>query len=1661
MRLFTLMRFPNSIKRPKVRLRRPRIRIRWRKNSSWWAVGVAVAFFVSLFALHVVLMRHAESIVRDILDSRVRKATDGFYSTAFERIEVRYTQKSLIIHNFRLYPDSSLLLNDKGQKITPSKVFDILIPELRIEGINLKKAYLKKELEVQLLSLVQPVASFHVNFDLSTQAVDSLNKGINKSLAPFFTTIESKKLLIHEARVNLHTQKNGQKSYIQASISLETGNLFIKTAIDPQDKDWFQLDNFLVQADSVEGYLAEETYQLKLKSITASSTDSSFYLQGLHVLPMANETTLMAQKPTMERIYSIQVPQLYTYGIDFEALYSRQNFKAAEITFLSPTLDLFDAKPKESGQKENFKPEDLYPAIEKVLNQVSIDRLFIRHGKAVVRNRPERFITNLEVNIREASIYNFVLDSAAQYRTDKLFFSDSLHLDLRNYQLRLSDNLHLLKADQLQVNTNLERAYAGNLSLEPDTLRYLRKASPVLYNAQVPALTLTGVDLQRLYNSNLLLIDSLILQAPELRYTQRVEKQKNQNTQAKSFQQEDFYGLISDYLYQLNINNLSIDGGRISIAKAIKDSTEVFNTRIRHAYLWNLQIDSTSAYRLQKLFYADNFDLEIADYKHQLPDGIHAIEASSIGISTLKDQITISDIKVYNTKGYRYPFEEIQKAGSPTLLDIQIPYLALSGVDILKSYLSKKLEVGEVVVPNPTVHIAMQLGRKKNASAGIIQSRILYSLIEDFTEVISVKSLKLSNAEILTAFYAPNGVLQLNSQNASVTIDNFRFDAYTSRNPKRLFFADAVSVSAQNFVADLPDERYQLKADWVRGSTELNQITAEGVALLQPAQALNEEALLLQGKKGILSFTLPAVEVKGVDFDKAYYEDYLHVDSIIAHGPSLTYYQLARTGKKSKKPRPLIPQASLYESLAPFFQHLSVGTVQLENGTIRTESKDNGVIRQNLLLDKISIAVSNILVDSTAAMNANRFFYSEDIRVHIGAYQWFLPDKIHQITASNLDLSTLSNLIRASAVTLAPISGKMMPTKTPNRYFVKVPEVIMVGIPFDDIFENEEFKLKRLDVLNPSIEIRHYPNKLAAQQKPQRSLPELLSAGLNLMQIDEAVLSGGALRFIQYGEGQPLEFNFPNVGATLTNFSITPTSSLGGAKPFFADNLEVELGDWKRLLPDSIHWLEAASIKFSAKDSLLVAQQLQVYPDPAKVQMTGTDLINAKVPSVRLEGLDFTKIPKDSLRMKDLWVQSPSVQVLQAANDTRSAAKVVKPASAKTLGLIRMDSIHITDGTLVLQKALGGDTSRFELNHVYANVSGFQYDSIQAKNKDLILFSDNLEAGVKNYRAVLDGGFYEIEAKEIAVSTGRQQLWADSLQITPVLDKNTFAKQKGVESDQFTFRSKKILVDSLDLRKLFHEKTFEADKLFIDGFNLYVYRDKRQPFPSRKRPLMPQNLLRNSSWSIMLRETEIVNGYIAYAERVKGAREEGFIDLTNFYVHADTLSNYPEVLASGYVSKLNTSMDLMGQGHLEARFEIPMGDTTNQHMFYGSLEPMELTSFNPILEKTAFISIRSGVAERIEFQVIADAEVAEGAMEFEYNSLRVALVNRKTGKPGGLLRQVGSSLANLFVRSNNSVGGRQQSLRTGEIEVKRDEKRSVVNYWIKTLIGGFKSSIGI
>jgi hypothetical protein len=123
----------------------------------------------------------------------------------------------------------------------------------------------------------------------------------------------------------------------------------------------------------------------------------------------------------------------------------------------------------------------------------------------------------------------------------------------------------------------------------------------------------------------------------------------------------------------------------------------------------------------------------------------------------------------------------------------------------------------------------------------------------------------------------------------------------------------------------------------------------------------------------------------------------------------------------------------------------------------------------------------------------------------------------------------------------------------------------------------------------------------------------------------------------------------------------------------------------------------------------------------------------------------------------------------------------------------------------------------------------------------------------------------------------------------------------------------------------------------------------------------------------------------------------------------------------------------------------------------GSLSGMEASELNPILEKSASITIISGKINSMNFSFTANNTKATGNLKLLYEDLKFDMMDRQTGETTALKEQIKSLIANIIVLESNPMPG--EEVRPGVIEYERDPERYVFGYFFRSILSGMKTSV--
>jgi len=155
--------------------------------------------------------------------------------------------------------------------------------------------------------------------------------------------------------------------------------------------------------------------------------------------------------------------------------------------------------------------------------------------------------------------------------------------------------------------------------------------------------------------------------------------------------------------------------------------------------------------------------------------------------------------------------------------------------------------------------------------------------------------------------------------------------------------------------------------------------------------------------------------------------------------------------------------------------------------------------------------------------------------------------------------------------------------------------------------------------------------------------------------------------------------------------------------------------------------------------------------------------------------------------------------------------------------------------------------------------------------------------------------------------------------------------------------------------------------------------------------------------------------------------------------------------------KLDATATIQDSSELKVNMNYLMNSPENLFKVKGSLSQFNMRIVNPVLEPLALVSIRSGKVNRFDFDFSANQTSSNGQLFFGYDDLKISVLEMKDGNTKE--SKFASFLANsLLLRSKNPRG---KELLPDEIAFTRDQKRSVLNYWWKSIFSGIRNTLGI
>lgn len=1369
-------------------------------------------------------------------------------------------------------------------------------------------------------------------------------------------------------------------------------------------------------------------YELTFENLNINFNQWGFEISQVSFHPSDSIVKTLNQPNTTKQFYTLNSPKIRINGIRLFQLIFNKKLEIGEILINKPELDIQGKKSENSDKKNNISSlfQELRPLVTKKYKSIQIDKIELENASFDFYNLvgDSKKLANAE-NI-SIGILNFYTDSLLLPDPDSLFEAKDIYLRMQNYQNKLADSIHALRAETVIYSFKNSKIEALNIELKPVTNNNPNKAR---YSIFVPKARMISSLMSEFYKNDKIPIDTLILSAAKIKFWPGLKQPKSVS---ETKDEINLYELIQKEFSSLSINNFKLEDAQLTLFRSQTDQVgqqELKNIKIN---LKDFLLDSVSGKDTSRIFYAKNIDFSASEYELTLGDNIHRIRAANLELSTIRKSVLINKIQLY----------PIQSEGNLTnqknRIDANCDSVRLDLFNFKKAYHQRRFDFQRISLFNPDFkltqnEIQVKKVEKENFS-------FIYDLISNYVKGVYSNQVSIQKGKI--QLVNKTGTLQTGNIESTIKLylNGFSLDEKSAFKTDRLFFANQIELNFSQYQMQLVDRLHKLTIENISISSRLKKAQLQNLHLFPISEQNMQDKLKEFGRSELYEFTIPELSLTNVDFHEAFYNRKLSVDTLNIKSPQIFYENFGLL--KSNKPK--VEFEDLFQLLSNYLGDIHLNKVQIPDGTVRiiNHSRKGKTIS---LDNHFSLGLENTLVNQDQ-FGLKKLLFSEFIDFSVRDHMIRLSDNIHVLKASEFGFSTRKKEVYALNASIYPETDSKSLSTVLWNIQLSVPEIRIKGINMEELYFNRKITADHVLINSPTIKL--YQKNKKEEIKEFKELTILLPKEIESIAIKDFKLNDGSLKVFSELSVQPYLLVQSDLKMEAQNILILRNEQLGKTE-FKTGNYLTHLFDFKFMPKNKNQEYSIKELIFSSEDRNIQAKILEV---KQKIENTKVDRFILKIPAITLNGFNLDQAyQNDQFYFESIDISQPSFELF---NNTKDSLQInpfkinLFPHFDSFANVFASKSLNVKDANISVSKS--GQKK-------WQETISFNLFNVRVDNKPSQGFMHASDFYFKIPHLVRKDKLYQYKIDEASYSSYTNRFLIHGIQIIPNFSKEKYQTQVGFQSDLFDGKIDSVVINQPDIRQWFNNEKISGNFMSVNGLKLNIYRDKQLPFDERRRPKMLQDLIKTSKYAFMLDSFILVNSGITYTEQPASGEAPGKIWFSNVQVSLKPFTNVN--LKTGLIPdfQLKGTATIMDSCQLSASMFYQMNNPENLFTVNGSLSPFHMPILNPVLEPLSSVSLRSGKVDRFQFTFSADRKKASGYVVFGYNDMKISVWEKKDGNTKEA--KFASFLANsLLLKSKNPRGG---ELLPDEINFNRDEKRSVLNYWWKAVFSGIRNTLGL
>lgn len=384
-------------------------------------------------------------------------------------------------------------------------------------------------------------------------------------------------------------------------------------------------------------------------------------------------------------------------------------------------------------------------------------------------------------------------------------------------------------------------------------------------------------------------------------------------------------------------------------------------------------------------------------------------------------------------------------------------------------------------------------------------------------------------------------------------------------------------------------------------------------------------------------------------------------------------------------------------------------------------------------------------------------------------------------------------------------------------YNISADRLVIEHIGIKSFFSKNELYIKQIAMQHPVVRLVGKPNK-SADEKPKydavhTDLYPIVSQFFKSLNIRHIDITDGYFDFhTKISDEQ--RFGISNIDISLTNFYLDEAKFLARNQFYYSDVIEIRSKNYNIALADGIHRITAGNLTISTSDSSIYATDVKMLSDGKR--RTSGNRFDASLDSIVISGLDISRayFQKD-VTLSNVLIYAPRIKFFNGGK-VNPESKQFEASRADlysliqgTLRRISVNYIAVDNASMLITKPTAKQPA-FDIEKIDILLQNFTLDSLANRDKNKILYSENLEIGINKYRMLLPDLRHQFSADSVLVSTGQGIVKASKIAIKPIA-----AVRRAPTEKIITMSIPKLEVSDIDFKKAYNSQEYEIGTLRI------------------------------------------------------------------------------------------------------------------------------------------------------------------------------------------------------------------------------------------------------